>query len=163
MQARIEVSEGTLCISRFVEGRTKTRASPNSPPARLTTVFRRASGRTCRIFVSNAASVESTGWKPRLGQVLRDPAVSHRPRAPEAASRFDLGFRARLANIGKQMVIEAGPDRIRPAERAAGEAENALNNRRDCSIASRRGKSISGVRTGGGRKVGGHCRAPAVG
>ena len=98
----------------------------------------------------HAASVESAGREPRLGQVLRDHAVGHCPkrRAPDAARRFDLGFRARLANIGKQMVIEAEPDWIRPAEGAAGDAENALDDRRDRSIASPGGKSVSGLWTG---------------
>jgi hypothetical protein len=68
-------------------------------------------------FPKAAASVEPAGWKPRLAQVLRDPAVGHRPqrRAPNAASRFDLSFRTRLANIGKQMVPPAGHRRpLRP-------------------------------------------------
>jgi hypothetical protein len=38
-------------------------------------------------FPKAAASVEPAGWKPRLAQVLRDPAVGHRPRGVRQTQR----------------------------------------------------------------------------
>ena len=104
--------------------------------------------------ISRMDWMETAAW-PSPARSRRQPYAPVRQRRRAASTSAS----ARVSPISASK-WSLRPDQTGSGRRNArlGEAENALNNRRDCSIASRRGKSISGVRTGGGRKVGGLLR-----